>query len=104
MIARIWRGWTRDEDTDAYAVYIRETGLAEYRSTKGNRGAYLLHRSDGTRTEFIALSLWEDLESIRAFAGEDVDAAVFYPEDDQFLVEKETTVLHYMVTEPNRNA
>jgi len=100
VIARIWRGWTRGEDTDAYAAYIRETGLDEYTSTKGNRGAYLLYRSDGARTEFVALSFWDDLESIGAFAGEEVDAAVFYPEDDRFLVEKETTVRHYQVTEP----
>ena len=103
MIARTWRGWTRPEDTDAYAAYIQATGLAEYTSTPGNRGAYLLHRRDGHRTEFIAVSFWDDHDSIAAFAGDDIEAAVFYPEDDRFLIDRETTVNHYMVTEPPSN-
>lgn len=100
MIARIWRGWTRSGDIEAYAEYITGTGLAEYSATPGNRGAYLLHRIDGDRAEFIALSFWDDLGSIERFAGEDVEAAVFYPEDDRFLVDRETTVSHYTVSQP----
>jgi heme-degrading monooxygenase HmoA len=103
LIARIWRGWTRPEDTDAYAAYIQATGLAEYTAIPGNRGAYLLHRPDGDRTEFLAVSLWADLESISAFAGDDINAAVFYPEDDRLLIDRETTVNHYAVTEPVRS-
>lgn len=100
MIARTWRGWTRPEDTEAYAAYIRETGLANYRSTPGNLGAHLLHRPDGDRTEFLAVSFWVDRDAIAAFAGEDIDAAVFYPDDDRFLVDRERHVHHYDVTEP----
>lgn len=98
MIARTWRGWTRARDAESYAKYIKETGLAAYATTPGNRGAWLLHRLDGDRAEFVAVSLWDDLESIFAFAGEDIEAAVFYPEDDRFLVDRETRVNHYEVT------
>lgn len=100
MIARIWRGWTRSEDAEEYAAYIRSTGLAAYRSTRGNRGAFRLHQSQGERTEFIALSFRDDFDAITAFAGENIDAAVLYPEDDRFLIDRETTVHHYTVTEP----
>lgn len=100
VIARIWRGWTRAEGADEYAAYVKSTGLAAYTSTPGNCGAFLLHRTQGERTEFIALSFWTDFESIAAFAGGNIDAAVFYPEDDRFLIDRETTVHHYMVTEP----
>lgn len=51
MITRTWRGWTRPEDTEAYAEYILETGIAEYKATPGNQGAYLISRPDGDRTE-----------------------------------------------------
>ncbi len=97
MITRIWRGWTRSEDTDAYAEYIIRTGIAEYKATPGNRGAYLISRPDGERTEFLTVSFWDDHESIAAFAGEDIDQAVFYPEDDAFLIDRETTVKHFQV-------
>ena len=97
MITRIWRGWTRPEDTEAYAAYISATGIVAYKSTPGNQGAYLVSRPDGDRTEFLTISFWDSLESITAFAGEDINQAVFYPEDDRFLVDRETTVRHFEV-------
>ena len=99
MIARIWRGVVRREDADAYAVYIAETGFVDYAATEGNRGAWMLRRDDGDRTEFITFSLWESLEAIRGFAGDDIETAVYYPEDDRFLVERELTVKHYEVAD-----
>ena len=97
MIGRTWRGWTRSEDADAYADYVAETGLAAYRSTPGNRGAWVLTHSDGERAEILAVSLWDDLDAVRAFAGEDPERAVFYPEDDRFLVERERVAVHWTV-------
>jgi len=95
----MWRGWTRIEDTEAYADYILGTGIAEYKATPGNRGAYIVSRPDGDRSEFLTISLWDDLESIKGFAGDDIEQAVFYPEDDEYLVERETTVSHFVVHE-----
>ena len=99
MIVRTWRGWTRSEDADAYVGYLQETGLKSYRDTPGNRLAFLLRREEGERTEFVTLSFWDDLESIKAFAGEEIETAVFYPEDDRFLVDRETTANHYEVAD-----
>jgi hypothetical protein len=99
MIARIWRGVVRRADGDAYADYIRETGFNEYAETAGNRGAWMLRRDDAGRTEFLTFSLWESVESIRAFAGEDIDAAVYYPEDERYLIERDATVSHYDVVD-----
>jgi heme-degrading monooxygenase HmoA len=97
MIARIWRGVVRREDAVAYANYISSTGMAEYRSTPGNQGAWMLRRDDGDRSEIITFSLWDSRESIRAFAGNEIDRAVFYPEDDRFLIERDLLVRHYEV-------
>jgi len=97
VIARTWRGWTRRDDADEYAAYIEETGMRAYRETPGNRGAWMLRRDEGDRTEFVTLSYWDSLDAVRAFAGDDVERAVFYPEDDRFLVERETRVLHYEI-------
>jgi heme-degrading monooxygenase HmoA len=99
MIARIWRGVVRRSDAEVYGADIGETGLAGYRAEDGNQGAWLLRRDDGERTEFITFSLWESLDAIRGFAGDDPDAAVYYPEDDRYLIERDDTVKHYEVTE-----
>jgi heme-degrading monooxygenase HmoA len=103
MIARIWRGVVHREDGDAYAGYIRETGFAEYAETPGNRGAWMLRRDDGERTEFITFSLWESPDAIRAFAGDDIETAVYYPEDERYLVERDATVTHYEVADEARS-
>ena len=99
MIARAWRGAVRRADAEVYADYIRETGFAEYGRTPGNRGAWMLRRDDGDRTEFITLSLWESEDAIRAFAGDDIEAAVLYPEDERYLIRGESKVTHYQVVD-----
>jgi heme-degrading monooxygenase HmoA len=99
MIARVWRGAVRAEDADAYGAYIGKTGLAGYAATPGNRGAWLLRRDEADRTEFVTFTLWESLEAIRGFAGDDVERAVYYPEDDRYLIERDLTVAHYEVVD-----
>jgi heme-degrading monooxygenase HmoA len=105
VIARIWRGAVRRQDGDAYARYMRETGVAEYVDSPGNRGAWMLRRDVDDRTEFLMFTLWDSLEAVKGFAGEDYQQAVFYPEDDRFLVERDPTSAHYQVDtyrEPDR--
>jgi heme-degrading monooxygenase HmoA len=97
MIARIWRGAVRREDGDDYVRYIDETGLSAYADTPGNRGAWMLRRDVGENTELITLSFWESLDAVKAFAGQDYETAVFYPEDDRFLVERDERTTHYEV-------
>jgi heme-degrading monooxygenase HmoA len=98
VIARVWRGWTRTADADAYVAYIDATGMASYAATPGNRGAWMLRRAlDDGRTEFVTLSLWESMDAVRAFAGDDPSRAVFYPDDERSLVDRETTVTHFDV-------
>ena len=97
MIARSWGGATRAEDGDAYLEYLHRTGFAEYRATPGNRGVLALRRVAGDRAEFLLLTLWESEEAIRRFAGDDIARAVFYPEDERYLVARDERVWHYEV-------
>src|SRR5688500_8309376 len=98
MIARTWRGAVDASDADDYAAYMEHTGVAGYTATPGNRGVWMLRRPiDGGRVEFLMFSLWDSIEAVRAFAGEDSERAVFYAEDDRYLVERDETVTHYEV-------
>jgi len=97
MIARIWNGATRQGDAEDYVEYLQETGLKEYRQTAGNLGAWVLWRVTGDRAEFVTLSFWESREVIEGFAGDEIDRAVYYPDDDRYLIEREDTVAHYEV-------
>lgn len=89
MIARVWRGATRAADAEAYAAYVE-------RCLEGQR-ALVLQRVQGERAEIETIIFFDSLEDVRAFAGDDVESARFYPEDDRYLVERELTVTHYRV-------
>lgn len=97
MIVRIWRGTTRPEDAERYAEYVRATGIEGYVNTPGNLGAHILQRSLGDRVETVTLTFWTSWDAIRAFAGEDPSIAVYYPEDDRYLLDRPEFVEHYEV-------
>lgn len=97
MIARIWRGRTRAAQADTYLAYLEATGLADYTRTPGNRGLRVLRRVEGDVAEFLLITLWDSMDAVRAFAGPEPERAVYYPEDDEYLLEKDPTVSHYEV-------
>jgi heme-degrading monooxygenase HmoA len=101
MIARIWRGAVRAEDAAAYVAYVQETGIDGYKDTPGNRGAWALSRLEGDRAEIVTVSFWESRAAIEAFAGPDISRAVFYPEDDRYLIDRDLTAQHYEVADPS---
>jgi heme-degrading monooxygenase HmoA len=97
MILRIWHGVTPESRADAYLNYLKATGLKEYRATKGNRGVQFLRKISMGRAEFLTVSYWESYDAIRTFAGEDIEQAIYYPEDKEYLLECEPNVVHYEV-------
>jgi heme-degrading monooxygenase HmoA len=98
MIARMWRGVVHSEKLDDYVDVVEETGMDEYRRTPGNLGAQILTRDLGEgRSEIVTISWWPDEDHVRAFAGEEIEAAKYYPEDDPYLIERDSKVVHYLV-------
>jgi heme-degrading monooxygenase HmoA len=97
MIARIWHGRVPSSKADAYYAYLLRTGLSDYRSTPGNRGVYVFRRTEGAVTHYLLMTLWESYEAIQSFAGTDFQRARYYPEDDDYLLEREPLVTHYDV-------
>lgn len=99
LIARLWHGVVPTERADAYTAYLRRTGVQDCRATPGNRGVHVLRRTVGRETHFLFISFWESRDAIRAFAGEDIDRARYYPEDRTYLLELEPTVTHHEAVE-----
>jgi heme-degrading monooxygenase HmoA len=99
LVARIWHGVVPAAKGDAYAGYLRRTGVPDCRATPGNRGVDVLRRTVGGETHFLFVSFWESIDAIRGFAGDDVERAHYYPEDRDYLIELEPTVTHYEVIE-----
>jgi heme-degrading monooxygenase HmoA len=76
MIARLWHGWAKPENADGYEQLLRSEVLPGIHRLGGHRGAYLLRRERDGRVEFVTITLFDDLEAVRAFAGDDYETAV----------------------------
>jgi heme-degrading monooxygenase HmoA len=97
MIVRVWHGRVTASRAATYRAFLNSRAIPDYQSVAGNISVHILERREAEITHFITLTFWESMEPIRRFAGEDVEAAKYYPEDADFLLEYEPRVLHYEV-------
>jgi heme-degrading monooxygenase HmoA len=97
MIARMWHGRTKAADAEEYLEYLNQSGIPDYHRTPGNLGAWVFRRVEGDVAHFITLTFWESRDVIRAFAGDNIEVARYYPEDKRYLLEFEPGVVHYEV-------
>ena len=104
MIARIWRGAVKAERAQDYLEYLHDTGIADYAGTPGNHGVEVLMRTAGDRTEFTLITYWDSIESVKAFAGDPPEVARFYPEDDDYLVDRDLEATHHEVARIRRGS
>lgn len=105
MTLREWRGRVPRDKAGAYLRYLRRTGLRDYAATPGHLGTWVLLDEGAKESEIVLLSLWDSPQAIRAFAGEDIGRARYYPKDAGFLLAMPQRLRHYqVVTRPGRAA
>lgn len=78
MISRIWHGWTTPANADTYEALLKEeifVGIHN-RRIRGFISIQLLRRDVGEEVEFVTIMLFDSLDAIREFAGEDYEVAV----------------------------
>jgi heme-degrading monooxygenase HmoA len=98
MIARIWRGQAATKSkADAYYDHFRVNVAPHLTGIAGHRGAYLLRRECDGNTEFLAITLWDSIESVKKFAGNRPDVAVVEPEAVAILSEFDDFVQHFEI-------
>ena len=86
-----------ESKSDEYLEIQKRYGIKDYKSVEGNRGVIVFRRNEKGKTHFLLLTLWDSEESIRRFAGDDMEKARYYPDDKDFLLEMEPFVTHYEV-------
>lgn len=97
MIVRMWHGRVPTSKALAYRIFLNERAIPDYQSVAGNISVQILERLEGDVTHFITMTLWESLDVIKGFAGDELEVAKYYPEDEEFLLEFEPNVVHYEV-------
>src|SRR5688500_2718794 len=97
MIVRMWHGRIPADKAAAYRAFLIARAIPDYRAPHGNLSVDLLERPDGDVVHFVTLTYWTGVDAIRAFAGDAIAVAKYYPEDRDFLLEFEPEVVHYEV-------
>lgn len=88
MIVRTWQGRTRLADGDAYEAFMIDRAAPDYGAVDGLQGFYFTRRDEGDIAHFLLVTIWDSIEAVKRFAGDNPDIAKYYPEDDGFLLEK----------------
>ena len=101
MIARTWRGIATTAKADAYRRHFTSTVASRLKDIAGYQGAYLLRREADGEVEFIAITLWDSIETIKRFAGPNPEVAVVEPEARASLTTFDDTARHYEVAYGN---
>lgn len=94
---RLWHGRVATDRADEYERFIVERAAPDYGSVAGLLNTYFQRRDEGGEAHFLLVTIWESMAAVRKFAGERPELAKYYPEDDDYLLEKEEHVQLYRV-------
>src|SRR5204863_480089 len=86
------------EHAERAAYIVSGTAEADGRAVSATQMA-VFGRGAQAEVEFTTLTLWDSIESIKAFAGEDYERARYYPRDREFLTRFDPKVEHFEVVE-----
>ena len=97
MIVRMWHGIVDAAKADEYAEFMKQRAAPDYGSVDGLRKLLFLRKNESDIAHFLLVTHWDSMESVKIFAGEQPEKAKYYPEDDEYLLEKEETSALYEV-------
>jgi hypothetical protein len=99
LILRMWRARSTVDKSGEYVQHATKKVFPALRAIEGHRGAYLLRRAIDGAIEFVVLTLWESMEAVRRFAGEEPEKAVVEPEARAVLIGFDNSVTHFEIIE-----
>lgn len=99
MISRVWHGWTTPANADAYEALLKREIVPSIqdRGIAGFRGMQVCRRDQGDAVEFMTIMWFDSMDGVRAFAGDDVEAAVVPPAAQTLLARFDARSQHYHV-------
>ncbi|MEW6530724.1 MAG: antibiotic biosynthesis monooxygenase [Thermodesulfobacteriota bacterium] len=98
MIVRTWRGRAANPaNAGTYIKHLEKSVFPKLGKIAGYKGAYMLKRDLDESVEFLVLTMWDSMDAVRAFAGDNPETAVVEPAARAVLAEYDTTVNHYQV-------
>ncbi|TAL68629.1 MAG: antibiotic biosynthesis monooxygenase [Bacteroidetes bacterium] len=99
MIARLWHGWTTLANAHVYEELLRTEVFPsiENKHVKGYRKISLLKHEHKNEVEFITIMLFDSIEAIKEFAGEDYEKSYVPQKAREVLLRHDETSQHYEI-------
>jgi len=97
MIVRTWHGRTQLSQGDEYEAFMKERAAPDYGSVPGLQNLFFTRRDEGDVSHFLLVTIWDSIDAVKKFSGKNPDIAKYYPEDDDYLLEKEKYSQNYRV-------
>lgn len=97
-IIRVWYGTAHKEHADDYADHVKNDIFPLFVQMKGNLGAKILRRNVAEGVEFVVMTTWDSMESIREFAKDDLEKAVVAPKARPYFIRYDEHVSHFVLT------
>jgi len=104
MIARRWKCICPPRQRDGFLAHLNETGMKDISTTPGFLGGQILERPLGDALEITLISYWDSAEAIRKFAGDNIEVARLYPDDERYDIVADQHVTHYTIINQYRIA
>lgn len=98
MVIRMFRARVRPGKREEFERFLRDTAVPLVSSQTGIVAQHLGRPFDEASDEFVYVTVWKDLDSLRRFAGENWQEAVIDPSEVELL--RETFISHYEVIDP----
>jgi heme-degrading monooxygenase HmoA len=93
MVIRVFRPTIHPGKEAEFEAFLRDTAVPLVSRQSGLVAQHVGRPRGPSSTEYVSVTVWEDVESIRAFAGERWQEAVITPDEADLL--KETWIGHY---------
>ena len=93
MIIRVFRPTIHAGKESEFESFLRDTAIPLMSQQSGLVAQHVGQPLESSSSEFLYVTVWEDVESIRAFAGDRWQEAVITPDEEHLL--KDTWIQHY---------
>lgn len=101
MICRIWRGWATRANADEYESIVRGQVIPGIEAMRipGLQHIDLMRRELENEVEFLTAMWFDDVDSIKAFVGEDYEISHVPPAARSVLTRFDERSAHYTILE-----
>ena len=97
MIQRHWRGIAKSEKANNYIQHLLTETFPQLGKINGFKSASILKKETQNGIEFLVITVWESIENIKKFAGEEVEIAVVPQVVKDLMLSYDEFVTHYEV-------